>query len=224
MRGKFHFKIQLRCTIALKVGRRSRYRMRPAYGPKLRHHRNNLPRQTAMAGDTALRSRKISYRCWREDAEKLCDLSFGPAGSWNHVLPQQSAGMGRATIRITSGGVKITISSVILFEVDQTNRQAETQGSTIEISTRQNVERFGSPMYRGAPAQCRQFGCHTCPRIAHFSAARLPAMPLRPPRRCRNPRHDFLSPPAGAGQTPIRVFAADGPMAAAPGQNASRTA
>jgi hypothetical protein len=53
---------------------------------------NNLPRQTAMAGDTGLRSRKI--------VDGKCNLSFGPAGRWNNVLPQQRAGMRRITSRV----------------------------------------------------------------------------------------------------------------------------
>ena len=32
------------------------------------------------------------------DAEKLWDLGFGPAGRWNHILPQQSAGMSWASL------------------------------------------------------------------------------------------------------------------------------
>jgi hypothetical protein len=35
------------------------------------------------------------------DAEQLGNLGFGPASGWNHILPQQSAGMGRTTTPIT---------------------------------------------------------------------------------------------------------------------------
>ena len=62
---------------------------------------NNLPSRTATAGDTGLRSRKMLAG----DAEKLCNLGFCPAGGWNHILPQQGAGMGRTTIRITLGNM-----------------------------------------------------------------------------------------------------------------------
>src|SRR5689334_12641 len=34
------------------------------------------------------------------DAEELCNLSFGPAGRWNNILPQQRSGMGRTTSRV----------------------------------------------------------------------------------------------------------------------------
>lgn len=37
------------------------------------------------------------------NAEKLRNLSFGPAGCWNNVLPQQRIGMGRTTSRISFG-------------------------------------------------------------------------------------------------------------------------
>ena len=60
---------------------------------------NNLPSRTATAGDTGLRSMLAG------DAEKSCNLGFCPAGGWNYILPQQGAGMGRATIRMPSGGV-----------------------------------------------------------------------------------------------------------------------
>jgi hypothetical protein len=59
----------------------------------------NLPSRTATAGDTGLRSMLAG------DAEKSCNLGFCPAGGWNYILPQQGAGMGRATIRMPSGGV-----------------------------------------------------------------------------------------------------------------------
>jgi hypothetical protein len=39
------------------------------------------------------------------DAEKLCNLSFGPADRWNNVLPQQRTGMGRTTRRISFGSM-----------------------------------------------------------------------------------------------------------------------
>jgi hypothetical protein len=39
------------------------------------------------------------------DAEKLGNLSFGPAGRWNNVLPQQRTGMGRTTSRIPFGSM-----------------------------------------------------------------------------------------------------------------------
>jgi hypothetical protein len=61
---------------------------------------NNLPSRTATAGDTGLRSRKI-VEMLTGDAKKLCDLGFGPASRWNHILPQQSARMDRTTTRIT---------------------------------------------------------------------------------------------------------------------------
>jgi hypothetical protein len=56
------------------------------------------------------------------DAEKLCNLGFCPAGGWNHILPQQSAGVGRTTIRIPLGDMNHNgFSSMILFEVDATS-------------------------------------------------------------------------------------------------------
>lgn len=39
------------------------------------------------------------------DAEQLGDLGFGPPCGWNHILAQQSAGMGRAPTRITFGNM-----------------------------------------------------------------------------------------------------------------------
>jgi hypothetical protein len=40
------------------------------------------------------------------DAKKLRNLGFGPACRWNHILPQQSAGMGRAATRVTFGNTE----------------------------------------------------------------------------------------------------------------------
>jgi hypothetical protein len=53
------------------------------------------------------------------NAEKVRNLGLGLTGRRDHVLPQQSAGMGRAAIRIApSDASHGRLSSVILFEVD----------------------------------------------------------------------------------------------------------
>ena len=39
------------------------------------------------------------------DAKQLCNLSFGPPGRWNNVIPQQRTGMGRTTGRISFGSM-----------------------------------------------------------------------------------------------------------------------
>jgi hypothetical protein len=66
---------------------------------------NSLPMRTATAGDTGLRSPKISYRCVPGDPEELCNLGLCSSGGRNHILPQQSAGMCRTTIGIAFSNV-----------------------------------------------------------------------------------------------------------------------
>jgi hypothetical protein len=56
------------------------------------------------------------------NAQKLRNLSLGPAGRRNHIFPQQCAGMGRAAIPVAPGNMNHDyFSSVILFEVDSAN-------------------------------------------------------------------------------------------------------
>jgi hypothetical protein len=45
-----------------------------------------------MTGDTGFRSRKNVVQMLARDAEKLCNLSFGPAGRWNHVSRSNAPG------------------------------------------------------------------------------------------------------------------------------------
>src|SRR5882724_10727493 len=61
---------------------------------------NNVPSRTTTPGETGLRSRKMSQRCWREMPRSCAISALVFAGRRNHALPQQRAGVGRAKIRI----------------------------------------------------------------------------------------------------------------------------
>ena len=111
----------------------STYRTRLACVPKPRRHRRTicraeLPRLEIRVCARAKCRTDVAGR-YREAVQS----QLWPAGSWNNVLPQQSAGVGRATIRIPSGDRNHNhfLSDIIGLT---TNRHAETQGSTIEIS------------------------------------------------------------------------------------------